>query len=350
VAPIQHYENFPVASFLCPARLRPAVAAIYHFARTADDLADEGDASAAQRLVDLQTYRDELLAAAHQPEQVAGRWAAVFTPLALVIRSHKLPLNLLTDLLDAFEQDVRFTADQRRYCDDAELLHYCQRSANPVGRLLLHLYGIQGARELARSDAICTALQLINFWQDVRIDVARARWYPSVQTMARYGVQDTDLLPTSDSRNATRLIATYAQSARAMMHEGAPLVHNIRGRAGWELRLVVQGGLRILDKIEALPQDYVQQKAAASGSSFYYAFSCSCRRPPRRHHRLLRLLPRGGRRGGRGQRPRRGRHQAGLVATEVAARLRRQAQPPGDAGADAAARPTTASRRGTCWR
>jgi phytoene/squalene synthetase len=108
------------------------------------------------------------------------------------------------------------------------------------------------ARELARSDAICTALQLINFWQDVRIDVARARWYPSVQTMARYGVQDTDLLPTSDSRNATRLIATYAQSARAMMHEGAPLVHNIRGRAGWELRLVVQGGLRILDKIEAL--------------------------------------------------------------------------------------------------
>jgi squalene synthase HpnC len=252
VAPIQHYENFPVASFLCPARLRPAVAAIYHFARTADDLADEGDASAAQRLADLQTYRDELLAAAHQPEQVAGRWAAVFTPLALVIRSHKLPLNLLTDLLDAFEQDVRFTADQRRYCDDAELLHYCQRSANPVGRLLLHLYGIQGARELARSDAICTALQLINFWQDVRIDVARARWYPSVQTMARYGVQDTDLLPTSDSRNATRLIATYAQSARAMMHEGAPLVHHIRGRAGWELRLVVQGGLRILDKIEAL--------------------------------------------------------------------------------------------------
>ena len=228
------------------------MAAIYHFARTADDLADEGQASTTTRLSDLQAYRAELMVAADPSAPVTGRWATVFAPLAQVISAHQLPLNLLTDLLDAFEQDVRFTADQRRYRDDAELLSYCQRSANPVGRLLLHLYGIQDASALAHSDAICTALQLINFWQDVRIDVARARWYPSVQTMARHGVQEADLLPTSDSRNAADLIAAYTRSARAMMLDGAPLVHHIPGRAGWELRLVVQGGLRILDKIEAL--------------------------------------------------------------------------------------------------
>ena len=241
-----------MASWLCPPHLRSAVAAIYHFARTADDLADEGQASTTTRLSDLQAYRAELLAATHPSAPVTGRWATVFAPLAQVISAHQLPLNLLTDLLDAFEQDVRFTADQRRYRDDAEVRSYCQRSANPVGRLLLHLYGIQDASAMAHSDAICTALQLINFWQDVRIDVARARWYPSVQTMARHGVQEADLLPTSDSRNAADLIAAYTRSARALLLDGAPLVHHIPGRAGWELRLVVQGGLRILDKIEAL--------------------------------------------------------------------------------------------------
>jgi len=251
-APIDHYENFPVASWLCPPSLRPAVAAIYHFARTADDLADEGDASASTRLSDLHAYRAELLAVARQPGHVAGRWPQVFDPLGRVIGTHQLPLNLLTDLLDAFEQDVRFTANRQRYRSDDELLDYCRRSANPIGRMLLHLYGIHDAGDLTRSDAICTALQLINFWQDVHIDVARARWYPSVQTMARHGVQDADFLPTSSSRNATNLIAEYVNNARAEMLNGIQLVHHIPGRAGWELRLVVQGGLRILEKIEAL--------------------------------------------------------------------------------------------------
>jgi len=251
-APVTHYENFPVASLLCPPRLRPAVAAIYHFARTADDLADEGTADAAARLADLQAYRAELLAAARTPGQASGRWVQVFAPLGQVIASHQLPLGLLTDLLDAFEQDVRYTAQQRRYADDAELLDYCRRSANPIGRLLLHLYGINDALSLAQSDAICTALQLINFWQDVSVDVPRGRWYPSVAAMARFDVSEADLQPASASPNAALLIAAYASTARAEMLKGLQLPLRLPGRIGWELRLVVQGGLRILDKIEAL--------------------------------------------------------------------------------------------------
>lgn len=250
-APIHHYENFPVASWLCPPRLRPAIAAIYHFARTADDLADEGDASAAQRLDALAQYRADLLAIACGQGH-SGQWPQVFDPLRKVLQDFQLPVPLLADLLDAFAQDVRYTATQRRYRDDAELLDYCTRSANPVGRLLLHLYGVTDAVSLAQSDRICSALQLINFWQDVSSDVARGRWYPSQQAMAAHGVRDADLQADSTSENARRLIATYAASARALMQAGAPLACRIPGRAGWELRLVVQGGLRMLDKIEAL--------------------------------------------------------------------------------------------------
>jgi squalene synthase HpnC len=250
-APVTHYENFPVASLLCPVHLRPAIAAIYHFARTADDLADEGDALGDERLTSLVLYREDLLATA-QGLPPSERWTKVFVPLGAIISHHQLPVDLLTDLLDAFEQDVRFTAGQRRYTDDAELLDYCRRSANPIGRLLLHLYGVSDPQSLAQSDQICTALQLINFWQDVRVDVARQRWYPSTHAMQAAGVRDADLHPDSHSENARQLIATYASNARATMLKGSKLCKLVPGRAGWELRLVVQGGLRILDKIERL--------------------------------------------------------------------------------------------------
>jgi len=250
-AEITHYENFPVASILCPAHLRPAIAAIYHFARTADDLADEGPADTPARLADLKAYRADLLAAANS-QPGSGRWAPVFAPLQCVLQTHHLPINLLTDLLDAFEQDVRYTAEQCRYMNEAELLDYCTRSANPIGRLLLHLHGVQDATSLAQSDDICSALQLINFWQDVSVDAARGRWYITQQAMARFGVTQADFLPTSHSENAALLIAASASAARALMLKGAALPRKVPGRAGWELRLVVQGGLRILEKIEAL--------------------------------------------------------------------------------------------------
>lgn len=249
--PVTHYENFPVASLLCPAHLRPAIAAIYHFARTADDLADEGSADAQQRLNDLQAYRADLLVTA-RGQAGSSRWAKVFGPLQYVLQTHHLPVRLLTDLIDAFEQDVRYTAAQRRYANDGELLDYCSRSANPIGRLLLHLYGVQDEVSLAQSDHICSALQLINFWQDVRVDAARGRWYITQASMTRFGLTEADFQPASQSKNASLLIAECTNRARAMMLKGSELPFNIPGRAGWELRLVVQGGLRILDKIEAM--------------------------------------------------------------------------------------------------
>lgn len=249
--PSEHYENFPVASWFCPPALRPPIAAIYWFARTADDLADEGSASATQRLADLAAFREDLtLASAGQAH--SGRWPEVFDLLTGMIDRFHLPTRLLHDLLDAFEQDVAYTAAGQRYQTDLELHDYCRRSANPIGRLLLHLYGVHDEPSLARSDLICTALQLTNFWQDLRVDIARARWYPSVQQMERHGVAAADLLPDTQSARAASMVAAYSQSARAMMLRGSDLVDRLPGRAGWELRVVIQGGLRILEKIAAL--------------------------------------------------------------------------------------------------
>lgn len=248
---MDHYENFPVASCLCPARLRPAIAAIYGFARTADDIADEGEAPSLTRLADLSAYRVDLQAISVGRGH-SGRWPHVFEPLGRIIQEFQLSTLLLDRLLQAFEQDIRFTASARRYQTDAELLDYCTRSANPVGRLLLHLYGIEDDQSLAQSDQICSALQLINFWQDLSVDVTRGRWYVSLQAMQRHGVSDADLRADSRSQNAAKLVADYATYARSVMQKGASLACRIPGRAGWELRLVIQGGLRILDKIEAL--------------------------------------------------------------------------------------------------
>ena len=244
---VDHYENFPVASLLCPPPLRPAVAAIYHFARTADDLADEGDAAPAQRLADLATYRADLSAAC-KGDATSGRWPRVFEALRPVLVRHALPVELLHDLLSAFEQDVVKT----RYTDRTELLDYCCRSANPVGRLLLHLYGVGGAQALRQSDAICTALQLANFWQDLSVDAARGRLYVPASDGARHAVDASTLLARRDLPNVRALVADLVVWARELMLTGAPLVHVVPGRAGWELRLVVQGGLRILEKITAL--------------------------------------------------------------------------------------------------
>ena len=257
--PVDHYENFPVASWLCPPRLRPPIAAIYHFARTADDLADEGDATAAQRLDDLAAYRADLQAAA-QGQPHSGRWPQVFEPLAAQMTTFKLPVPLLDDLLDAFTQDVRKTRDAAGYADRAELLDYCRRSANPVGRLLLHLYGVQNDTALRQSDAICSALQLINFWQDISRDVPRGRHYLNDADCAAQGVSRSDILALQPSPTLLALVAEQVRWARSLMLEGAPLVHRVPGRAGWELRLVVQGGLRILDKIEALGHNTLQHR------------------------------------------------------------------------------------------
>lgn len=242
---IDHYENFPVASVLCPPALRPAVAAIYWYARTADDIADEGDATPAERTATLVAYRQELhaVAAGHAP---SARWHTVFAPLQAAMQRHRVPTALLDDLLSAFQQDVH----RHHYTDRADLLDYCRRSANPVGRLLLHLYGVDDADALRRSDCICSALQLINFWQDLGVDTARGRTYIPLADAARHGIPREAMLARTDTPAMRTLVRDMVGWSRELMTEGAGLVHTVPGRAGWELRLVVQGGLRILDKIE----------------------------------------------------------------------------------------------------
>lgn len=256
-APVTHYENFPVASWLCPPRLRPPIAALYHFARTADDLADEGDATPSERLAALAAYRADLMALGTEGEAsmlARTAWPLVFKGLAPQVRAHQLPLALMGDLLSAFAQDVHKTESSTTYADRAELLDYCRRSANPVGRLLLHLYGVDDAESLARSDAICTALQLINFWQDFSVDLPRGRHYLTDADCTAHCVRREDLRaePAALTPAVRALLADQSAWARALMQSGAPLVHRLPGRIGWELRLVVQGGLRILDKVDAL--------------------------------------------------------------------------------------------------
>jgi len=242
---VDHYENFPVASVLCPPALRPPIVAIYHFARTADDIADEGDASAPERIIALAEFR-LALQRLYDDNTVSPRWPGVFGPLRTAVHRHGLPQNLLADLLDAFAQDVRNPV----YPDREALLDYCRRSANPVGRLLLHLYGVKDADVLRQSDAICSALQLINFWQDLSVDLPRGRCYVPATDCAAHGV--SQLVPGQDTAQSRALVRALCSWAGVLMREGAPLVHRLPGRAGWELRLVVQGGLRILETIAAM--------------------------------------------------------------------------------------------------
>jgi squalene synthase HpnC len=250
--PVDHYENFPVASVLLPKRLVPAVEAIYAFARSADDLADEGDALPAQRLAALCAYEDALASIGRGEAQADP----MFERLARIIAQYQLPLAPFYDLLSAFKQDVGTST----YATFELLLDYCARSANPVGLLMLSLYGAAGERNVADSNAICSALQLINFLQDVAIDRQKQRIYMPLDDLARFGVTAAQL-DRADADQAFRdLMAFEVSRARALMLSGAPLACRLPGRIGWELRLVVQGGLRILESIEQVGFDVFRRR------------------------------------------------------------------------------------------
>jgi squalene synthase HpnC len=252
---VDHYENFPVASVLLPRRLREPVRDIYRFARSADDIADEGSADDASRLAALAAYRAEL----HRIAQgkPGGRavadpaLAAIFDPLAATIARHQLPVTPFYDLLSAFEQDVTV----KRYADDAALLDYCARSANPVGRLMLHLYGAATPDNVRDADAICTGLQLVNFWQDVHIDHRKNRVYLPQDALRRHGVTEDAIAACRLTPAWEALMAERIARTRTLLHSGAPLARRLPGRIGLELRLVVQGGLRILERIERARYD-----------------------------------------------------------------------------------------------
>jgi squalene synthase HpnC len=252
---VDHYENFPVASVLCPKAIRPAVDAIYRFARTADDIADEGDAPASARVEALRRFEADL-DAIYAGRPPSPEWREIFECLDVERKHHALPRQPLADLLDAFGQDTGNPWYETR----AQLLEYCRRSANPIGRLLLHLYGMADARDIAQADAICSALQLVNFWQDCSVDLPRGRVYLPREDAHRHGVDLQDPAMLVDTADTRALISDLCLWARDLMHAGAPLALRVPGRAGWELRLVVQGGLRILEKIGRMHHSTIRQR------------------------------------------------------------------------------------------
>ena len=244
---VSHYENFPVASLLLPAPLREPVEIIYRFARSADDFADEGNDAPEIRMKKLDDYR----------AQLAAPSTPLFRDLEKIIREHGLPVQLFADLLDAFTQDVT----HKRYEDFPQLMEYCRRSANPVGRLLLHLFKRTSDLELRQSDAVCTALQLINHWQDVAVDYVKGnRVYLPQDEMARFGVTERHLREKICDPAWQALMKFQVERARSLILEGAPLGRALPGRVGLEIRATVQGGLRILEKIERVGYDVFRRR------------------------------------------------------------------------------------------
>lgn len=261
---VGHYENFPVASVLLPRKLRRPIELIYAFARSADDFADEGDWPAATRLAMLDGYAAELdrLESAKAPE------TALFRALGEVIAAHRLPFAPFRDLLSAFAQDVT----KQRYADFVELMDYCRRSADPVGRLLLHLFGASDVPRVALSDRICSSLQLINFLQDVAIDYHKGRLYLPLDDLHRFGVTEAQIA-AGDTGGGWRALMQYEIArARSMLLEGAPLGRSLPGRIGLELRMIVMGGRRILQKLEANDGDVFRRRPVLTPSDWATMF------------------------------------------------------------------------------
>lgn len=239
----RHYENFPVASLLLPKKLRRAVSVIYAFARTADDIADEGNDSYHQRLAKLDDYRQELDWIIQDSSQ--GQ-TPIFIALGDVIKTYAIPYQPFIDLLSAFKQDMH----KQRYQTQQEIITYCQRSANPIGRLLLHLDCQPSEQQLKQSDAICTALQLINFYQDIRQDyIERNRIYISLDELDSFNIKESDLI-NPDTLKLAPLLRQRYQNITTLLNEGWPLGLTLKGRLGWQVRTMILAAIYILNKLK----------------------------------------------------------------------------------------------------
>jgi squalene synthase HpnC len=258
-----HYENFPVARMV-PRRLRPAVAAVYAFARTADDIADEGVdrpggpvLSTAERLARLRDFEAALLAS-EQQKPTPPEWDWIFTAVADTRRQYNLPVSLFQDLLSAFTQDVTV----RRYATFADVRDYCRRSANPVGRLVLLLHGFRDENRFAQSDAICTALQLANFWQDIAVDWKKGRVYVPQEDWARFGVAEADFGAATAAPSLRECLRFQVGRTRGLFDQGRPLPASLPFPLSLEIRLTWLGGRAILDRIEAQNYDTLRARPA----------------------------------------------------------------------------------------
>jgi len=268
-----HYENFPVASLLVPQRLRPAILAVYRFARMADDFADEGDAAPVERLAAL----DRFEAALDAIEVGSPPSTPPFPELAAAIARHGMAVAPFRDLLSAFRQDVTTT----RYPSAAALFDYCRRSANPIGRLMLRIFDADAPANLAASDAICTALQLINFWQDVAADWAKGRVYLPTEDLDRFGVTESHIAEARCDSAWSALMAFESARARALLDAGRPLTDVLPWRLRLEISGVLAGGHRILDGIDATGGDVFRGSPRLSASD-WIGVARSAIFPPRR--------------------------------------------------------------------
>jgi len=258
-----HYENFPVASILVPKAQRPHIAAVYAFARAADDFADEGERTVDDRQRLLDSWLCRLREAASTGPSSRGpdpgeppHTQAIFAAVGATMREHALPLELFEDLLSAFRQDT-VTAQYGSWDD---VLDYCRRSANPVGRLVLRIFGYNDPRFDAWSDSICTALQLTNFWQDVKRDFDRGRIYMPREELRAHGASPDALAAGRVDERWTLALASAARRTRARFEHGLPLCDAVRGRLKYELRATWLGGTRVLARLEADRFDVVQRR------------------------------------------------------------------------------------------
>jgi len=246
-----------------PRRMRAHVAAVYAFARAADDFADEGDRSVDERYALLDGWRDRLRQAANSeapgPPPRLGEPAhtvAIFLAVGASMRARALPVSLFEDLLSAFRQDVTV----KRYERWADVFDYCRRSANPVGRLVLRIAGHADDRLDRWSDAICTALQLTNFWQDVSIDHARGRIYLPEEERRCYGAREEDLADGRITLAWHQALGAACGRTRDLFETGRPLCDAVRGRLRYELRATWLGGVHVLDSLERVHFDVVRRR------------------------------------------------------------------------------------------
>ncbi len=245
----RHYENFPVGLFV-PRERRPYVHALYAFMRAADDFADEAEHAGVRR-ERLDEWEARLNAA--YDGQAEG---AVFVALAETVRRLEIPRSLLTDLLSAFKQDTV----KSRYADWGELLDYCRRSANPVGRLVLLTFSYRDEDLAVLSDRICTALQLANHWQDIAVDLAKERIYVPQDRLAAFGVTEDDLRARAAGPAFCALLSDLVARTRRLFDEGRPLCDRVGRDLAFELRLTWLGGRGILDRIEAARYDVFRRR------------------------------------------------------------------------------------------
>jgi len=254
-----HYENFPVISFLIPKELQKHVAVIYWFARTADDIADEGNITEEERLKKLIGFEDNFTSALNGNQQNDFETALVNT-----INEKKLTTSLFYDLLKAFKQDVT----KKRYKDFSDVLDYCKHSANPVGRLILELFNIRNDESFFLSDKICTALQLTNFWQDLAIDLKKGRIYLPEDEMQKFGVDEKSFELKENSLNLQQLLRHNISRTEELFKEGRGLLKYLKGKLKLEIEWTILGGELILKKIKKIDYNTINIRPTISKTEY----------------------------------------------------------------------------------